>query len=34
LRCLVAIGITSVLCLILFFFPGPLFELTRMIPLR
>ncbi|MDH3742587.1 MAG: monovalent cation/H+ antiporter subunit D family protein, partial [Hyphomicrobiales bacterium] len=34
LPCLVAIGITSALCLILFFFPGPLFELTRMIPLR
>ena len=34
LPCLVAIGITSALCLILFFFPGMLFELTRMIPLR
>lgn len=34
LPCLVAIGITSALCLVLFFFPEPLFELTRMIPLR
>jgi len=32
--CLIAIGITSALCIVLFFFPGPLFELVRMIPLR
>ncbi|MGI9372941.1 MAG: monovalent cation/H+ antiporter subunit D family protein [Hyphomicrobiales bacterium] len=32
--CLIAIGITSALCVLLFFFPGTIYELASMIKLR
>jgi len=34
LACLIAIGITSLLCVVLFFFPGPVYDLASMIKLR
>jgi multicomponent Na+:H+ antiporter subunit D len=34
LACLIAIGITSLLCVVLFFFPDPVYDLASMIKLR
>jgi len=34
LPCLIAIGLTALGCVLLFFFPGPLFDLLTQIPLR
>ncbi len=34
LPCLIAIGVTATGCLLLFFFPGPLFDFLQQIPLR
>jgi multicomponent Na+:H+ antiporter subunit D len=34
LPCLIAIGLTALGCVLLFFFPGPLFDLLSQIPLK
>jgi multicomponent Na+:H+ antiporter subunit D len=34
LPCLIAIGVTSLACVVLFFFPDPVFDLLTQIPLR
>jgi multicomponent Na+:H+ antiporter subunit D len=34
LPCLIAIGITSLGCLLLFFFPDPVYDLLRLIAVR
>ena len=34
LACLIAIGLTALGCVALFFFPGPLLDLLTQIPLR
>lgn len=34
LPCLIAIGFTALACIVLFFFPGPLFDLLGQIPVR